>query len=559
MCGIFAFLQKESDNHDSKLHKTSAGLIQHRGPDSSEYKSIKCFNTKRILDIGFHRLSINGLENGMQPFEKDGVLLVCNGEIYNFKQLIKDYELLPETKSDCEVILLLYLKYGMEATIQLLHGVFAFVLVDTTKNLLFAARDPIGVRPLFVTKSSNHLGFASEAKSLVGIQAKTVEWFSKEKHDFNVKNIKPFLPNQCISYDLQTLTSVKMYPVSVLTLPFEIDYDPSLFVQILKKSIETRLDNSDRPVGLFLSGGLDSSVVSALAQQIQKEKGLPPLHSFSIAIVPDGETVTEKLAPDVFYARKVAKHIGTKHHEVTVPFSKAFDALEKVVYFTETYDTTTVRASTPMYLLSKFIEKNTDIKVLLSGEGADELLGGYLYFHSAPSVSAFQNESLRLVDELYRYDVLRADRTTSACGLELRVPFLDIHFVKHALNLKTKEKMHRFSDTSKPRIEKWCMRNAVEKCYPDLLPKEILWRQKDAFSDAVGYNWVSGIKEKTKGIVQKGKGIQSDKLTKEQIYYKTLYEKYYQMDLIGGYWMPMWQTGVTDPSATVLQIHQIQN
>ena len=527
MCGIFCHLA--SNEPCSKEHIKVANKIGHRGPDNNVVEKKNVGNGFYVFS-SFHRLCINGLDTiSNQPIHNQFSFLMCNGEIYNYKQLISSYNLKPKTNSDCEVILLLYQKTkDIVKTIRLLDGVFACVIVDTFKKQLHVARDPIGVRPLFYTESNSQLIIGSELKC--------------------VKEGSQFPPNTIHTYNWGSGQITKELTQFIYALGMEVSNEGSLG-NLLIDAVDKRVQNTDRPLGLLLSGGLDSSIIASLAAKKCKHQ----LHSFSFAITPeDGDTSS---CPDIHYAQKVADFIGTKHHTIKVSVKEALQAIPEVIKCTETYDITTIRASTPMWLLMKWIAKNTlshsdnyrsltelnntDIKVLLSGEGSDEIFGGYLYFHYTNSEKDFQGETERLVNELHMYDVLRADRCTAAHGLELRVPFLDKALVNHVLRLPPQEKM------CYNRIEKYILRKFAQEY--NLLPEEIIWRQKDAFSDAVGFCWVNSIKEHVKEL-----GFT------EAEWYLKLFEEMYpnKKSVIKGYWMPKW-TNADDPSATALDVHNL--
>ena len=518
MCGIFAHLAPNKATGDDLF---SFYLTKHRGPDNSQYQQINERTT-----FGFHRLSINDLTpQGNQPFHFNGLHLICNGEIYNHKELGKLYSLSPETKSDCEIIMLMYERFGIEETLQQLDGVFAFVLYDSKKDVTFVARDPIGVRPLFIgTTDEGGFMFASEVKSI----------------DHHCTRVSQFKPGKYWNSENQ-----EYLPFWILPDPcFEMLLNNELkqINSILKRAVSKRIHNSERPVGLFLSGGFDSSIIAALAQS-QRQK---PLHSFSIGF---------KDSNDLKYARQVANKIGSEHHEIRYTVDEALSVISEVIKSLETYDVTTVRASVPMWLLSRYIAKETDIKVMLSGEGADEY-GSYLYFKDAPSPGAFKQESFRLLHELHKYDVLRTDRSTAAHGLEVRVPFLDKTFVQFFTQIDIRYRMPYKG------IEKYYLRKAFQD--DDLLPEEVLWRPKDAFSDSVGESWKSCItKHVNKLYTDKDlKEAQTrykhlPPLTKEGLWYREIFEKHFTaktVELLDKYWMPKWQPEtVVDPSATVLK------
>jgi asparagine synthase (glutamine-hydrolysing) len=477
-----------------------AKAVRHRGPDWSGN-----FIANRTI-LAHERLSIVGVGSGAQPLlnEDDSLALAVNGEIYNHrilrKQLKKPYKF--KTNSDCEVIIPLYMQYGLDAP-KYLDGMFSWVLYDTNKDRTVAARDPIGITSFYLGRSSQTPGavyFASELKSLAPV----------------CDNIIAFPPGHI--YDSKTDSLARYFepswwdPTRVPSTP--VDY--KLIRQTLERSVLKRL-MAEVPYGVLLSGGLDSSLTASIAQREslrQKavvngysngyretpEKGglvgiddenelstvtfLPQLHSFSIGL-PN--------APDTKAALEVAKFLGTKHYAFTFTINEGLDALSDVIYHLESYDVTTIRASTPMYLLSRKI-KAMGVKMVLSGEGSDEVFGGYLYFHNAPNKEEFHKETVRRVKNLHLSDCLRANKSTSAWGVEARVPFLDKQFLEVAMNIDPKEKM-----VTKGRIEKYILRKAFdtsdEPGVRPYLPDSILWRQKEQFSDGVGYGWIDALKD----------------------------------------------------------------
>jgi asparagine synthase (glutamine-hydrolysing) len=492
-----------------------------RGPDMS-----------RIEKAGpgylcFHRLAIMGLhEEGMQPFHLDGDMAVCNGELYLFRplkaELSKEYEFVSD--SDCEIILPLYHKYGLEM-FKMLDAEFAMIIYDSKKNSFVAARDPIGIRPLFYGYGPDGaIIFASEAKNLVGL----------------CKEICPFPPGhyyadgKFVRYaDLTTVTE------------YTTDDLETVCKNIREKlilGIDKRLD-ADAPLGFLLSGGLDSSLVCAVAARLLGKH----IRSFAIGM--------DKDAIDLKYARQVADYIGADHTEVYMTRQQVLDSLEEVISLLGTYDITTIRASMGMYLCCKAIHEQTDIRVLMTGEISDELFG-YKYTDFAPSPEAFQAEAKKRVDELYMYDVLRADRCISANSLEARVPFGDLEFVKYVMSIDPKLKVNTYD------MGKYLLRHAFEK--DSLLPESILWRQKAAFSDAVGHSMVDDLKEYAEEkytdaeFEEKRQAYTfAQPFTKESLLYREIFEKYYpgQAPMVKDFWMPnkSWAgCDVNDPSARVL-------
>jgi asparagine synthase (glutamine-hydrolysing) len=498
MCGIIAFYGV--DNVNPKF-------LKHRGPDEQEYKKYgKC-------TIYFSRLSINDVStNGSQPFLKNGKMLACNGEIYNYKEFLTGGE---NSTSDCEPLIDLIENVGIMETCNRIRGVFAFVWTDG--NRIMVARDPVGVRPLFYWRDNlGRMAFSSEIK---GFQKGKVEIFPPGH--FYDSAVDRFVCYHSLYWPLNSLNVTTMNDLKTS----------------LEHAVKIRVQNTDRPIGFFLSGGLDSSLVVAIAKKLNIQ-----IKTFSIGT---------KDSPDAAAARVVAKYLGTEHHEVEFNFDDAIDKLEDIIISLETYDTTTIRASVPMWILSKWISDNTECRVLLSGEGSDELLGGYKYFQNAPSLEAFNIETQRRVAMLHQFDVLRSDRCTAAHGLEVRVPFLDRDFIDCVMNIPTELKM-TFE-------EKKILRDAFSDNY---LPESILRRKKDAFSDAVGYSWVGHIKKYAESVISdfefteiktktRGNNIP---LTKEEAFYRKIFWKHYgeyNDHVIGEIWRPKW-TNVTDPSARLI-------
>lgn len=469
MCGITAIfnIRKGAAELRQQALKMSK-RIRHRGPDWSGI-----YQGKTAI-LAHERLSIVDPASGGQPLKsKDGrLILTVNGEIYNHRELreqLKD-EYAFQTGSDCEVILALYRKYGT-GCVEMLSGIFGFALYDEEKDCYLIARDPIGVIPLYIGHDDEgHLLVSSELKGIEGYatsyqQFPPGHYFYSADRDYTCWYTR----------DWMTYSNVAGNPASLQELH-----------DALEAAVHRQL-MSDVPYGVLLSGGLDSSIISAIAKKQsarrietngQTDAWWPQLHSFAIGL--EG-------APDLAAARKVADHIGTVHHEINYTLEEGLDALRDVIYYIETYDVTTVRASTPMYLLSRII-KSMGIKMVLSGEGADEVFGGYLYFHKAPDAKAFHEETVRKLSKLYMYDCLRANKSLCAWGVEGRVPFLDKEFLDVAMRLNPEVKL-----CPGRVIEKKVLREA----FADMLPSEIAWRQKEQFSDGVGYNWIDTLKKIT--------------------------------------------------------------
>ena len=518
MCSIFGVTSKKIPVET--LRQCFDRTIS-RGPDMSRFEEIPCGY------LGFHRLAIMGLdERGMQPFHLDNDAVVCNGELYGFRplrdRLLTKYEL--QSYSDCEILLPLYHEYGIEM-FKTLDAEFALILWDDRQKKLIAARDPVGIRPLYYGRlEDGEWAFASEPKNLMGL----------------CETILPFPPGH-YWMDGQFFQYADPAYVGYFTMKTEEDVCAKLR-RLLMDGVQKRLD-ADAPVGFLLSGGLDSSLVCAIAQKM-----LPhPIRTFAIGMDID--------AIDLKYARMVADYIGSDHTEVIISEKDVLDALPTVVELLGTWDITTIRASIGMYLVCKWIHEHTDIRVLLTGEISDELFG-YKYTDFAPSAAAFQEESEKRIRELHVYDVLRADRCISVNSLEARVPFGDLKFVRYAMSIDPELKMNTHD------MGKYLIRKAFADDH--ILPDEILWRQKAAFSDAVGHSMVNDLKalaERTytdKEFAEKAaKYDYCRPFTKESLLYRELFEQFYpgQAHMIPDYWMPnkTWPgCDVDDPSARVL-------
>ena len=506
MCGIVcAFdLKQNSDNLRPQILEMSK-RIRHRGPDWSGIFS----NDKALM--GHERLAIVDPTSGNQPlFSEDGrYVLAANGEIYNHKELRQQFEgkYTFKTASDCEVILALYQEKG-PAFVDEMNGIFGFAIYDTQEDTYFVARDHMGIIPLYMGWDQHGTFYvASELKALEGVCTK----------------IELFPPGHY-------LTSSDEAPVQWYTrdwMEFDQVKDNSTSIEDIHDALAAAVRRqlmSDVPYGVLLSGGLDSSVTSALAKLYASKRvesddkqsaWWPQLHSFSVGL--EG-------SPDLAAAQKVADHIETVHHEIKFTIQEGLDAIRDVVYNLETYDITTIRASTPMYLMARAI-KSLGIKMVLSGEGADELFGGYLYFHKAPTAKDFHEETVRKLDKLHQYDCLRANKSLAAWGIEGRVPFLDKEFMDVAMRINPKDKM-----INQERMEKWVVRKAFEK----YLPESVAWRQKEQFSDGVGYNWIDTLKEVVEAAVSDEQMANAQfrfpKQTpqnKEEFYYRSIFEEHF--------------------------------
>ena len=517
MCSIMAYCRK-----DAPEEKFEEGFCRttSRGPDDSRVIRIKGGI------IGFHRLAIMGLTpEGMQPFSLEEDYLICNGEIYGFEKFRKSLEdrYAFRSDSDCEVLLPLFKEYGTDM-FAMLDAEYALVIYDGKNDRFIAARDPIGIRPLFYGyDESGAIMFASEAANLVGL----------------TKKIMPFPPG-CY-YDGEKFVRYRDITKVEKVSEDGVDKACAKIREKMIKGIEKRLV-ADAKVGFLLSGGLDSSLVCAVAAKKSKE----PIRTFSIGMSGD--------AIDLRYAREVADYIGSEHTEVIIDKDKVLSALDTVVKILGTFDITTVRASIGMYLVCKAIHENTDIRVLLTGEISDELFG-YKYTDFAPDADEFQKESQKRVRELYMYDVLRADRCISVNSLEARVPFGDLDFVQYVMSLDPAIKMNVYGKG------KYLLRKAFEG---DWLPYDILMREKAAFSDAVGHSMVDYLKEYADGLYsdkeyeeRSARYTHARPFTKESLLYREIFEKYYPMqgEMIADFWMPNrnWKgCDVSDPSARVL-------
>ncbi len=562
MCGIFAILNAgNTESHyliNKDLIQKSFDKGSSRGP---EYSILKEYHN---LKFGFHRLAINGLNNNSnQPFEINDIILICNGEIYNFKKLAITNNINLHTKSDCEIIIHMYLKYGLEYTLSLLDGVFSFILYDKKKDLLHISRDPYGVRPLFYFIDKNVVCFASEIKVLYDLTV----YKSKINH---------FQPGTYMTFNSISLNKkLDYYSKQYITFPVSnINYDDN--IEILYKNVVDKLSDAikkrvygtcERQIGCLLSGGLDSSLVAALVNKHYTAFSSEKLETFSIGL--EG-------SEDIKNAAIVAKHLDSKHHEIILTDDDFFNSIPEVIKHIESFDTTTIRASVGNYLLGKYIKNNTNCKVIFNGDGADELMGGYLYFKESPNFYEFDKECKRLLSEIYKFDVLRSDRCISSHGLEPRTPFLDKSFVEYYLTI---DKKLRF-DTNKYNCEKFIIRKSFDYILPDILPREILWRTKEAFSDGVSSykkSWYEIINEKITSICKydpklnyeiislinfysKFTNIKNKPITYEHAYYRLLYNKYYNGtdNLIDYYWMPKF-VSANDASARTLKLYSKNN
>ena len=571
MCGIMALINNIfNDNIIKKAYDNGTN----RGPENSIY-----INYSNI-SLYFHRLAINGLNNkSNQPIIVDNIVLICNGEIYNFKNLYNNLNITPYSDSDCEIIIHLYKKHGFNNMLNMLDGVFAFVLYDINLKKIFVARDLFGVRPLYILKPSdnsihfNNYAVASELKVLRHFKNEnnyithftpgtysifTFEYYKMcNRYNFKLEN------DNCFYSNILSIPSV----YNSLNLSSNIMLYINSIYNTLCDAVQKRvIGTTDRPIACLLSGGLDSSLIAALVSKISNRQ----IDTYSIGM-PGSE--------DLKKARIVANHIQSNHHEVVVSKDEFFNVIENVIYNIESYDTTTVRASVGNYLIAKYISNNSEAKVIFNGDGSDELTGGYIYMHAAPDNISFDLECKRLLKDIHFFDVLRSDRSISSNGLEPRTPFLDKDFVHNYLCIpvdlrnpksefnKNLKLWDNFSFTNK-RPEKLLLRYAVYNNNPSLLPEEILWRTKEAFSDGVSGNdgdWHQIIKTNIENfsLIDNFNSFSLNEIThnkpetSEQLYYRKLFDKYYSGldNTIPYFWMPKF-IKASDASARTLDIYK---
>ena len=509
MCGIVCAFDLKKNQKDLRPQLLEMSkILRHRGPDWSGI-----YSSENAI-MGHERLAIVDPNSGKQPLYSPNkkIVLAANGEIYNHlelrEQLKNKYEF--STQSDCEIILALYQEKGIDF-IDDLNGIFAFAIYDSINDEFFIARDHMGIIPLYMGWDKDGTFYvASELKALEGVCSK-IELFPPGHYRHSRDNT----PNKWYKRNWVDYEAVKNNKTSISDLH-----------DALSDAVHRQL-MSDVPYGVLLSGGLDSSITSALAKKFSSKRvesndtqsaWWPQLHSFSVGLVG---------SPDLEAAKKVSEHIGSIHHEVIFTIQEGLDALRDVIYHLETYDVTTVRASTPMFLMARSI-KSHGIKMVLSGEGADELFGGYLYFHKAPSAEEFHKETVRKLEKLHQYDCLRANKSLAAWGIEGRVPFLDKEFIDVAMRINPKDKM-----INSERMEKWVVRKAFE----DYLPESVAWRQKEQFSDGVGYSWIDTLKEVVELAVTDEQmsnahyrfPLQTPQ-NKEEFYYRSIFEEHFPSD-----------------------------
>jgi asparagine synthase (glutamine-hydrolysing) len=570
MCGIWGYFTSSqfTSKEMTKIYESFYN-VKPRGPDNSSIREINDFINSFI---GFHRLSIMDRGNkANQPFElykseTKTTFISCNGEIYNYKKLLEEEKYVPETGSDCEAIKMLYVKYGLKEMMKRIDGEFAISIIELDRENQISVhliRDHIGIRPLYYgfDSETHDLIYASDLKGTTALSGN-----SDEAHQI-VKNVEHVKPGYCVSvtwqYNSETKTicsnkteeqyySFKNNEFS----NFDLEETRKKINSTLREAVVDRL-MTERPLGSLLSGGLDSSLVSAIAAEKYNKEGRK-LQTFSVGM--PGAT-------DKVYAEMVAKHIGSKHTHVEFTEEDFLNAIEQTIWTIGSYDITTIRASVGLVLISQWISKNTDVKVLMTGEGADELNSGYMYFHNAPCPKTSHEENHRLLGELYYYDLLRGDRSIADFGLEARIPFLDRKFMKVILSTDPKLRIPTAKTEGGQRVEKWLLRSAFQD--DNLLPDEVLWRKKEAFSDGVSgekRSWFEVIQEhaekKYSDAVFKEKQASYSHLpptNKESLYFREIFEKLYGKNvqkIVPHYWLPLWSGNITEPSARVLGAYQ---
>jgi len=565
MCGIFALLNSSGLNNIGVEKEFMKG--KNRGP---EFSALDTSYMKMIL--GFHRLAINGLnEESNQPLVVDNVVLICNGEIYNYKRLYEYMGIKPKSDSDCEVIIHLYLKYGIEQTLIMLDGVFAFILYDNRitndlNNKVYIARDPFGVRPLYCINNNknkyiNLYGFASELKCLEKFynmsDYNSISQFTPGTYSiFNLSNKvsstweleKENIPYYIPGFSHSWLINNKTGPVFIDNLYPRIS-------SYLNAAVNKRCLTTERPIACLLSGGLDSSLIAALVNNYYVSHNLPnKLETYSIGL--EG-------SEDLKYAKIVSDYLGTNHTQIVVSEKQMFEAIPEVIKAIESYDTTSVRASIGNYLLGKYISKNSDAKVIFNGDGSDELFGGYLYMNKCPDDIEFDKENRRLLKDIHLFDVLRSDKSISSHGLEPRTPFLDRNFVNFILSIPPNYRNHKNNND----IEKYLLRNSfhysnfVDFNGNQIIPDEILWRRKEAFSDGVSSHGRSLYQILQEHIALKMNNDEETHIYKtcietEKLYYKKIFDELYPncSHIVPYFWMPKY-TNAIDPSARTLNFY----
>lgn len=579
MCGIFAILNHEQ-KYREKFVRNQFEKGKSRGPENSVLQKVGC-----KITFGFHRLAINGLnDESNQPLVKGDITLICNGEIYNYRELYALMGVSPKTQSDCEVILWLYERYGIEQTLQMLDGVFAFALLDQRFQLgepaLYLARDPYGVRPLYAMHQTNAgtpdkestIGFASELKMLAGFTAFSMSNIKYEISHFQPGTYSRYVFSDKVCSEWKSMQRNVVYHRTAFATSYTSDLSFDGIRRHLVKAVEKRCSTTERPIACLLSGGLDSSLIAALVNDYHRHHGLPILETYSIGLAE---------STDLKYAKIVAEYLGTKHTEVILTEAEFCEAIPEVITAIESYDTTTVRASIGNYLLGKYIANHSEAKVIFNGDGSDELLGGYLYLKHAPDAIEFDRECRRLLTDIHAFDVLRSDKSISSHGLEPRTPFLDREWTQFILSMNPEVRYGRGIP------EKYLLRKAFSKKHfsnrdgEALLPDEVLWRRKEAFSDGV-----SGHERSLYQILQEycavnvpltpgfetyvdmakkcdlfrppvGKSIINLPTTAEQYYYRIIFESCYLGlgSVVPYYWMPKY-VDAKDASARTLAVYE---
>jgi len=578
MCGIFMMLNNDN-TFGTKQIENEFKKGENRGP---EFSKLEKYGMELI--IGFHRLAINGLNNqSNQPIIIDNIALICNGEIYNYLELYQLMNIVPESDSDCEVIIHLYKRYGMKQTLQMLDGVFAFVLCDQRITVEIAktyiVRDPYGVRPLYFLKSpyfENATKFIPSYLQkkiiyLAGSELKVLEGFHKEIKGSTIEHVRPgcytkLIMRYTVSPRWELIQENTKYHSTgfnrllnetILSSNYETEFVYKGIQSYLSSAVKKRTLVTERPIACLLSGGLDSSLIAALVNEYHKEIKQAPLETYSIGL--EG-------SEDLKYARIVADYLGTTHTEIVIKEQEFVDAIPEVIYSIESYDTTTVRASVGNYLLGKYISENSKAKVIFNGDGSDELCGGYLYLHECPDEIEFDRECRRLLSDIYAFDVLRSDKCISSHGLEPRTPFLDRSWVQFYLSIPCELRAHQ----KRGQCEKFLLRKAFSKDQflnsqgNPLLPDEILWRTKEAFSDGVTKQKSRTISEMVtelcpnfkydKDYYEEVTHLPPDTIEKK--YYRTLFDHFYKGldNIVPYFWMPKYVES-TDASARTLDIY----
>jgi asparagine synthase (glutamine-hydrolysing) len=536
MCGIW-LLQTGNENLDTNYYN-SFMKIKHRGPDKSsfiEYNNVK---------FGFHRLSImDESVHGDQPFvietDTNIIYVICNGEIYNYKNLCDKFDIHCNSGSDCEILVHLYKLFGENRLFDEIHGEFALAIIDYNKlentTKLVVGRDPFGVRPLFIKNSNDYVNICSEMKGLIDNTDTSSHFppgyycvFEKTKTNFS----QTF-------YNYYSLTKSIVYTNDDINT--NIDTIKNTIKDKLIEAVEIRL-MTDVPLGCLLSGGLDSSLVATIASMLYRKKG-KKLKTFSIGF-PN--------STDEVWARKVADYIESDHTHINTTYEECLKNIENVIYSIETYDVTTIRASIMQYMLSKWISENTSIKTLLCGDGSDELFGGYLYFHNAPTTTDFHDENIKLLQNIHYFDGLRPDRCAAAHSLEMRVPYLDKKFVDYCISIDPSLRL------PVNKIEKWILRSSFD----DYLPHDILYRKKEAFSDGVSSkedSWFTVLQKHINTIYKETSSISTKHIqpySNESNYYFSVFKKKFNsFEIIPHYWTPNWSGNIKEPSARVLDVY----